>query len=175
MLSVGAASTAIKEILSFSAPGTAFPATVNPMTVYNQLTGVFGTGSTVAAPAAPAGSTGQAAYLVKRKQSVIDLVQGRPRAVPVAEDEQDRPAAVKDWMDLLRDRPETRRRRADDAHVVQQDDGGGGAASPRDVGERHGRSPTGKITLGSVLGNTPERRGRQEPRHVVHARAATCC
>ena len=46
MLSVGAASTAIKEILSFSAPGTAFPATVNPVTIYNQLTGVFGTGGT---------------------------------------------------------------------------------------------------------------------------------
>ena len=51
VLSVGAASTAIKEILSFSAPGTAFPATVNPTTVYNQLTGVFSTGT---------GTTGEA-------------------------------------------------------------------------------------------------------------------
>ena len=44
VLSVGAASTSIKEVISFSGPGVAFPATVNPTTVYNQLTGVFGTG-----------------------------------------------------------------------------------------------------------------------------------
>jgi Protein of unknown function (DUF1552) len=65
VLSVGAASTKIKEILSFSAPNTAFPANVNPQTVYNQLTGLFSTGTET-----------QADYHVKRGQSAIDLVKG---------------------------------------------------------------------------------------------------
>src|SRR4051812_37446631 len=64
VLSVGAASTGIKEILSFSGPGVAFPAIVNPTTVYNQLTSVFTSGGTT-----------EAAWRVKRGQSALDLVK----------------------------------------------------------------------------------------------------
>jgi hypothetical protein len=95
VLSVGAASTSIKEILSFSAPGKAFPATVNPQTVYNQLTGVFGTGTTT-------GSTGEAAWKVKRGQSAIDLCKAdlqHYQSLPMSKEDQ---GLVQTWLDLFR-------------------------------------------------------------------------
>src|SRR6478752_7815934 len=67
VLSVGAASTKIKEVLSFSAPNTAFPANVNPQTVYNQLTGLFASGPT---------PTTEGDYRVALGESAIDLVKG---------------------------------------------------------------------------------------------------
>ncbi|HEY4185455.1 MAG TPA: DUF1552 domain-containing protein [Polyangia bacterium] len=94
VLSVGAASTNIKEIISFSAPGAAFPATVNPTTVYNALTGVFGTGT----PAAPATA---ADWHVTRGQRAADLVSGdlkRFQALKMSGDDQKR---IQDWLDLL--------------------------------------------------------------------------
>lgn len=98
VLSVGAASTSIKEIISFSAPGTAFPATVNPTTVYNQLTGLFGT-----APATGGTSTVTPAdYHVARGKSAIDLVSGdlnRFKALKMSGADQQR---ISDWLDLLR-------------------------------------------------------------------------
>ena len=98
MLSVGAASTAIKEVLSFSAPGTAFPAIVNPLTVYNQLTGVFGTGSSTGGTGTARGRLRQ----VKRGQSVLDLCKAdltRYQSLKMSKADKTR---VQNWMDLLR-------------------------------------------------------------------------
>jgi hypothetical protein len=100
VLSVGAASTSIKEILSFSAAGTAFPAIVNPTTVYNQLTGVFGTGTTTGGMTG--GGMTEADYRVRRGQSAIDLVKGdlnRYKALKMSAADQSR---IQDWLDLLR-------------------------------------------------------------------------
>jgi hypothetical protein len=150
VLSVGAASTAIKEILSFSAPGTAFPATVNPLTIYNQLTGVFGNGTT-------GGTTGQAAYLIKRKQSVLDLCKAdlqRYQGLKMSKVDQ---GLVQNWMDLLRT-----------TETGMMPTGGSITACTKATAEAApfnppatstnvtAASPTGKITLGSVLGNTPD-------------------
>ena len=97
VLSVGAASTAIKEVLSFSAAGTAFPATVNPLTDLQ--------------PADRrvrrrrhrwAADRARPPTLIKRRQSVLDLVQGRPAALSVAQDEQGGQGLVQTWIDLLR-------------------------------------------------------------------------
>jgi hypothetical protein len=91
VLSVGAASTKIKEVLSFSAPNTAFPANVNPQTVYNQLTGLFGGGTMTAGD-----------YHVARGASAIDLVKAdltRFQALNMSKADQTR---VQDWLDLLR-------------------------------------------------------------------------
>jgi hypothetical protein len=93
VLSVGAASTKIKEVLSFSAPNTAFPANVNPQTVYNQLTGLF-------KPGGSAPTVGD--YKVARGASAIDLVKSdlaRFQALNMSQSDKTR---VQDWLDLLR-------------------------------------------------------------------------
>jgi hypothetical protein len=46
VLGVGAASTLIKEVISFSGPNTAFPSNVNPQSVYTLLSGVANMGGT---------------------------------------------------------------------------------------------------------------------------------
>jgi len=99
VLSVGAASTKIKEVLSFSGPNTAFPANVNPQTVYNQLTGLFGTGT-------GNGSNGsgmtEGDWRVARGASAIDLVKSdltRFQALNMSQSDKTR---VQDWLDLLR-------------------------------------------------------------------------
>jgi hypothetical protein len=98
VLSVGAASTKIKEILSFSAPNTPFPANVNPQTVYNQLTGLFNTSTgSGTAPVMTAGD-----YKVARGASAIDLVKAdltRFKARKMSQADQTR---ISDWLDLLR-------------------------------------------------------------------------
>ncbi|MEI9942488.1 MAG: DUF1552 domain-containing protein [Pseudomonadota bacterium] len=95
VLSVGAASTKIKEVLSFSAPNTAFPANVNPQTVYNQLTGLFKAGTTT-------GTMTAGDYKVARGASAIDLVKAdltRFQALNMSQADKTR---VQDWLDLLR-------------------------------------------------------------------------
>ena len=95
VLSVGAASTNIKEVISFSGKETAFPATVNPSTIFNQLTGVFGTG----------GSTGgmtEATWQFRRGLSVIDMIRGdlgRFQSLKMSGADKSR---VSDWLDLLK-------------------------------------------------------------------------
>jgi len=147
VLSVGAASTGIKEVLSFSGPGVAFPATVNPVTVYNQLTGVFKTGT---------GTTGQAAYLVKRKQSVLDLCKAdlqRYKSLRMSRADQD---MVTTWQDLLR---------TTETGIIPTTPSSCSAmtaeAAPFNATSANvtAASPTGKITLGNVLGNTPNAEG----------------
>jgi hypothetical protein len=97
VLSVGAASTKIKEIISFSAPNTAFPANVNPQTVFNALT--LGSGTTPTGT----GMTPAVDYSVKRGQSAIDLVRGdltrlQQRKMSTADQQR-----IQNWLDLLRD------------------------------------------------------------------------
>jgi len=143
VLSVGAASTAIKEILSFSAPGTAFPAIVNPTTVYNQLTGVFG-----------AGTTTEADWRVKRGQSALDLVKAdlqRYQSLNMSKADGDR---IKDWMDLLRTTETGMMPTTMPAACTNATASGPPFNVTPDVVTAG--SPTGKITLGSVLGNTPD-------------------
>ncbi|WP_437980187.1 DUF1552 domain-containing protein [Sorangium sp. So ce117] len=91
VLSVGPSSSSIKEVLSFSAPNTAFPAVVNPKTVYQQLTGLFGGGQET-----------EADYRVKRGQSAIDLVKDDLQSyqrLTMSKSDQRR---ISDWLDLLR-------------------------------------------------------------------------
>jgi hypothetical protein len=156
VLSVGAASTAIKEILSFSAPGTAFPATVNPVTVYNQLTGVFGTGGSTGGSG---GSTGQAAYLVKRKQSVLDLCKGDLQKYQSLKMSRNDQMLVQTWMDLLRT-TETTMTPMMPTGTTQWCTKAAAEMAPFNPPATSANvtagSPTGKITLGSVLGNTPD-------------------
>jgi len=153
VLSVGAASTSIKELVSFSAPGTAFPAIVNPMTVYGQLTGVFGSGGTPTTPGAAAD------WHVLRGKSAIDLVRGdlnRYKALKMSNDDQHK---ISDWLDLLRQTE----------MGIMTGTGGsatGGASCTKAAAEADpfkvtaaavtAGSPTGKITLGNVLGNKPD-------------------
>ena len=96
VLSVGAASTSIKEVLSFSAANTAFPATVNPTTVYNQLTGVFGKGG------GGGGTTGEAAWKVKRGQSAIDLCKADLQHYQSLNMSKADKNLIQTWLDLFR-------------------------------------------------------------------------
>ncbi|MDQ2645400.1 MAG: DUF1552 domain-containing protein [Myxococcota bacterium] len=163
VLSVGAASTSIKEILSFSAPTTPFPANVNPLTVYTQLTGVFkaGGGATTPPTTPVGGDPGQppapteADWRVARGQSVIDLVKadlGRYQKLNMSQVDKDR---VQDWLDLLR---------TTEVGVVNNGGGmtvtpaactsGTAEAAPFNVTEMlvQAASPTGKVTAGAFAG-----------------------
>jgi len=141
VLGVGAASTSIKEVLSFSGPETAFPANVNPQTVYTQLTGVLGTGGGQD-PVTPAD------YKVALGKSVIDLVSDDlatyKRLNMSAADQQ----RVDQWLSLFRD-----------TEVTVNDPAVAGACtrlSADMIGATDAAvtaaSPTGKITPGNVLG-----------------------
>ena len=105
VLSVGASSTSIKEVLSFSGPNTPFPANVNPQTLYTQLTGVFGSG-TAAPPTTPGApvptSTPEADFKVLKGQSVIDLVKNDLTRYQKLNMSQLDKSRVQDWLDLLR-------------------------------------------------------------------------
>jgi hypothetical protein len=97
VLTVGTASTSIKDVLSFSGPSTAFPATANPTTVYNQLTGLFGKASATGTSTTPA-----ADYHVQQGKSVIDLVNQdltRYQKLKMSTSDQKK---ISDWLDLLR-------------------------------------------------------------------------
>ena len=136
VLSVGAASTKIKEIISFSAPNTAFPANTNPQTVFNALT--LGTGTTMPP---------EVDYRVRRGQSAIDLVRAdltRLQARKMSSADQRR---IQNWLDLLRD--------------TETGTGGMTNACTSDTATRLGvtpsaltaASPTGRITPGVFAGS----------------------
>jgi hypothetical protein len=153
VLSVGAASTQIKEIISFSDPGVAFPAIVNPTTVYGQLTGLFGTGGTT-------GGTPQADWHVARGQSALDLVRNdlkRLQAYNMSKVDQTR---LKDWADLLRT-TETMPGVVPPPTTPTSCSKTTAEAAPfmATAANVMAGSPTGKITLGNVLGNTPNAEG----------------
>jgi hypothetical protein len=92
VLGVGAPSSTIKDVISFSAPNTAFPAVTNPQNIFKQLTGLAGDGS------AP-----ETDYRIARGESVIDLVREdltRYQGLDMSRADQSR---IQDWLDLLRD------------------------------------------------------------------------
>ena len=92
VLGVGAPSSTIKDVISFSAPNVPFPAVTNPQTVFKQLTGIAGDG------AAP-----EADYRARRGESVIDLVRDdltRYQQLDMSRADQ---ARIQDWLDLLRE------------------------------------------------------------------------
>jgi hypothetical protein len=147
VLSVGAASTSIKEILSFSAPGTAFPAIVNPTTVYNQLTGVFSNGMTTTTTAAD--------WHVKRGQSALDLVKADLtwyKSLKMSSGDQKR---ISDWADLLRTTETGMMGTTTTPSSCSKTTAEGAPFGVTSTAVAAG-SPTGKVTLGSVLGNTPD-------------------
>jgi hypothetical protein len=151
VLSVGAASTKIKEVLSFSAPNTAFPAIVNPQTVYNQLTGLFGTGSSTGGTTTP-----MADYKVARGQSAIDLVKGdltRYQKLRMSTADKKR---VQDWLDLLRT-TETGMMGGTTGGTTTSIPGSCSAATATSLGITAeavaAASPTGAISSGAFGGN----------------------
>ncbi len=149
VLGVGAASTSIKEVLSFSEPATPYPANVNPQSVFTLLSGVLTNG----------GGTGQepvtrADYLAARGKSVIDLVSddlATYKRLNMSKADQDR---VDSWLQLLRE-----------TEVGVNDPELSAACntlSAMNLGITEEAlkeaSPTGPITPGNVLGpmGTPE-------------------
>jgi hypothetical protein len=150
VLSVGAASTSIKEVLSFSDANTAFPATVNPTTVYNQLTGVFGKSTS-----GTGATTSEASWKVQRGQSAIDLCKAdlqHYQSLKMSKADQN---LIQTWLDLFRT-TETgvMSAMATGASCTQP----AAEAAPFNATAANvaAASPTGKVTLGSVLGNTPD-------------------
>ena len=101
VLSVGAASTKVKEVISFSGPSAAFPANVNPQTVFNALT--LGTGTTPT-PTGPTPTMPAAVdYHVQRGQSAIDLVRGDLTRLQKLKMSSADGLRLQNWLDLLRD------------------------------------------------------------------------
>lgn len=99
VLGVGAASTLIKEVISFSGPNTAFPTNVNPQSVYTLLSGIAAKGGN----GATAEPVTRADYLVKRGKSIIDLVSDdlqTYKRLNMSKADQDR---VDNWLSLLRE------------------------------------------------------------------------
>jgi hypothetical protein len=157
VLSVGAASTQIKEVISFSAPNTAFPANVNPQTVFNALTLGGGMTPTPMDPGPP--MSPEVDYRIKRGQSAIDLVRGdlsRLQRLKLSGADQGR---IQDWLDLLRDTEIG-------VGGMGGTSGAGAAACTPDAATMLGvtpaaltaASPTGKITPG-VFGGAPSAEG----------------
>jgi hypothetical protein len=93
VLSVGARSTTIKSVVSFSGPGEAYPANTSPQSVYSALVGAL----------TPDGMSPEVDYRLRRGQSIIDFVredlQGLER-LDMSEADHHR---LQDWLDLLRD------------------------------------------------------------------------
>lgn len=137
VLGVGAASTLIKEVLSFSGPNTAFPANVNPQTVYTQLTGISAWGQGT-------GGMTEADYRVARGKSAIDLVKDDLATYERLNMSASDKRRITDWKDLLRETEVT---------LGSAECGPAGAmtygVTPEAV---TAASPTGRITPGNVLG-----------------------
>ena len=121
-------------------------------TIYNQLTGVFGTGTAPAARPAQAATTWSSAGRASSISCKADLQ--RYQALKMSKVDQDAGPEL-DGPAPARRRPAMR---ADprQPHVVQQDGRRGGAVQRATSANVTAASPTGKITLGSVLGNTPD-------------------
>jgi hypothetical protein len=151
VLGVGAASKLIKEVVSFSGPEQAFPANVNPQSVYTLLSGVVmngGTGTTGGGPMT------EAEYLVKRGKSVIDLVGDdlqTYKRLNMSKVDQDR---IDIWLSLLR---ETEVGVGDPELAAACNSLAAMNLGINDAALSEA-SPTGAITAGNVLGprGTPE-------------------
>jgi hypothetical protein len=156
VLSVGAPSTLIKEVISFSGPGTAFPSNVNPSSVYQLLSGVVMNGVTSGSTGSTTGTTGMTAadYHVARGQSVIDLVTddlNTYKRLNMSKADQDR---IDTWLSLLRE--------TETGMQGMGGTGGGTIAAACNTTTQttlgistqalSDASPTGMITAGNVLG-----------------------
>lgn len=148
VLSVGAPSTLIKEVISFSGPSTAFPSNVNPQSVYQLLSGVVMSGGTPTTGGDPGGMT-PADYMVSRGKSVIDLVSDDLQTYKRLDMSQADQGRIDSWLSLLRD-----------TEVGIQDPAVVAAACNSATATQLGitdqaltdASPTGQITGGNVLG-----------------------
>ncbi|HWP09895.1 MAG TPA: DUF1552 domain-containing protein [Polyangiaceae bacterium] len=101
VLSVGASSTKVKEVISFQGSEMPFPSNVNPQTVFNALT--LGTGTTPTPTSPDPMMPAAVDYHVKRGQSAIDLVRGdlsRLQKLKMSTADKGR---LQNWLDLLRD------------------------------------------------------------------------
>jgi hypothetical protein len=91
LLSVGFAGTQVKQIVSYSASRTPYPAETNPTTVYTTLTGLF-TGS----------EPTEADYRVAQGKSVIDLVSDDLATFKRLKMSGADQKKIDDWLALLR-------------------------------------------------------------------------
>jgi hypothetical protein len=103
VLSVGAPSTKVKEVISFQGANSPFPSNVNPQTVFNALT--LGSGTTPTPTMTDPGTMMPPAvdYSVKRGQSIIDLVRGDLTRLQKAKMSTADQGRLQNWLDLLRD------------------------------------------------------------------------
>ncbi|HEY3496357.1 MAG TPA: DUF1552 domain-containing protein [Polyangiaceae bacterium] len=101
VLSVGAPSSKVKEVISFRGSNDPFPSNVNPQTVFQALT--LGMGSTPSPTGGGPSVPPEVDYHLKRGQSTIDLVRGslnRLQSLKMSSADQGR---IQNWLDLLRD------------------------------------------------------------------------
>jgi hypothetical protein len=90
----GGSGTNIKDVISFSAAGEAYPAIANPQTVFANLTNLLGTGS---------GEPSPDDYKLKRGKGVADLIRGDLESLQRLNMSQKDKQRVSDWLDLLTD------------------------------------------------------------------------
>lgn len=91
VLSVGRSSVNVRESLSFSAPGTPFPAEVDPRAVYESLTGLV------------PGASPEADYRLRRGESIIDFVRDDLEEFQRLDMSRADRGRIETWLDLLRD------------------------------------------------------------------------
>jgi hypothetical protein len=91
LLSVGFAGSDVKQVVSYSASKTPYPAETNPATVYTTLTGLFGGG----------GMT-EADYRVAQGKSIIDLVDDDLQTFKRLKMSGADQKKIDDWLALLR-------------------------------------------------------------------------
>ena len=158
VLSVGAASTQIKEIISFSGPGSPFPADGEPddglqsahgSVRHRRRPAAGPRRPTFTSPAARAPSTSSgtisAATGLQHEQGRPDASQGLGRSAADDGDDARRRSPPTTPTSCSKTTAEAAPFMATAANVMAA-------------------SPTGEITLGSVLGNTPTPRERNPPR-----------
>ena len=148
VLSVGAPSTLIKEVISFSGPSQAFPSNVNPQSVYKLLSGVVMSGGGTTTGGSTGGGMTQADYLVQRGKSAIDLVSDDLQTYKRLNMSKADQTRVDTWLSLLRD---TETGLQDPAMMAACNAATQGTLGITDAALT-AASPTGMITAGNVLG-----------------------
>lgn len=116
LLSVGQRSTSIKEVVSFSAPETAYVSEVNPSVVYSQLTGVLSNASSGGGVPEP---VTEADYRVLQGRSVLDLVENDLKRYQARNMSMSDKQKVEVWLELLRET---------ETNIVNMGGAGGGSA-----------------------------------------------
>jgi hypothetical protein len=97
VLSVGFAFSNVKGIMSYSDVNTPYTPEVNPSNVLKNLTGLFGTGSTAAAPTTPAD------YAATKGKSIIDLVTDDLNTFKRLHMSSADQKQIDDWLALVRE------------------------------------------------------------------------